>query len=68
MKPPHVMTVCVKKVCELTGSILKFIRGYTISHTSFVPESPGLFLLSEVLLSESGYRGLHPDLLSVLKL
>ncbi|XP_023593445.1 tumor susceptibility gene 101 protein isoform X1 [Trichechus manatus latirostris] len=64
---PHFMNKCVKKGNELIGSFMKFIGGSTISHASLVPESPGLFHLNGVLLSESGTDIFNLDLLSVLE-
>uniref|UniRef100_A0A8C8SKU3 Tumor susceptibility 101 n=1 Tax=Pelusios castaneus TaxID=367368 RepID=A0A8C8SKU3_9SAUR len=56
-----------KKVNKEIGKFMKFIGGYVISHDSLVPESPGLFHLDGVLLSQSGTDVFNLDLLSVLE-
>lgn len=49
VKPPYVMNTCLKKVNGHTGSFMKFIGRYTISHGSFVPKYLSLFHLSKAL-------------------
>uniref|UniRef100_A0A8C3FL87 Tumor susceptibility 101 n=1 Tax=Chrysemys picta bellii TaxID=8478 RepID=A0A8C3FL87_CHRPI len=56
-----------KKVNREIGNFMKFIGGCVIRHDSLVPESPGLFHLDGVLLSQSGTDVFNLDLLSVLE-
>ncbi|XP_038620735.1 tumor susceptibility gene 101 protein isoform X2 [Tachyglossus aculeatus] len=66
-KPQKVMDKCRKKVNGEVGSFLKLLGGCVVKHESLVPESPGLFHLDGVLLSESGTDVFNLDLLSVLE-
>ncbi|XP_074853881.1 uncharacterized protein LOC142014737 [Carettochelys insculpta] len=56
-----------RRVNRAIGKFMKSIGGYVISHDSLVPESPGLFHLDGVLLSQSGTDVFNLDLLSVLE-
>ncbi|XP_019407292.1 PREDICTED: tumor susceptibility gene 101 protein isoform X1 [Crocodylus porosus] len=56
-----------KKVNSQISNFMKSIGGFVIRHDSLVPESPGLFHLNGVLLSESGTDVFNLDLLSVLE-
>ncbi|XP_033009937.1 tumor susceptibility gene 101 protein isoform X2 [Lacerta agilis] len=56
-----------KRVNQEIGSFMEHIGGIIIKHDSLVPESPGLFHLDGVLLSESGTDVFNLDLLSVLE-
>ena len=65
---PHVMDTQVKNLNEQIGPFMKFIRGYTVNHNSFVSEFLGLFHLSGVLLTDCGTDVFNLDLHSVLLL
>ncbi|XP_053249193.1 tumor susceptibility gene 101 protein isoform X2 [Podarcis raffonei] len=56
-----------KRVNREISSFMERIGGIIIKHDSLVPESPGLFHLDGVLLSESGTDVFNLDLLSVLE-
>ncbi|XP_028588842.2 tumor susceptibility gene 101 protein isoform X2 [Podarcis muralis] len=56
-----------KRVNREINSFMERIGGIIIKHDSLVPESPGLFHLNGVLLSESGTDVFNLDLLSVLE-
>ncbi|XP_044281654.1 tumor susceptibility gene 101 protein isoform X1 [Varanus komodoensis] len=65
--PHRVMEKCRKKVNQEIGCFIEYIGGTVIRHDSLVPESPGLFHLDGVLLSESGTDIFNLDLLSALE-
>lgn len=65
--PHKLMEKSRRRVNREIGFFVKDIGGSVIKHDSLVPESPGLFHLDGVLLSESGTDVFNLDLLSVLE-
>ncbi|XP_048340795.1 tumor susceptibility gene 101 protein isoform X2 [Sphaerodactylus townsendi] len=65
--PHKMMEQSRQRVNREIGFFINGIGGSVIQHNSLVPESPGLFHLNGVLLSESGTDVFNLDLLSVLE-